>query len=305
MPDVAAARAYAKLNLTLEVLGKRDDGYHEIVSVAQSISIHDVIQFHLPPEGDFRISVEMDPPLVDPDEDLAGQAAALLGHATGASMGAYIFIRKRIPVAAGLGGGSADAAAVLRGLNRLWSTHLSVPELSRIGAAIGSDVPFSLRIGAALLRGRGERVTVLPARQPFWLALACPPYDVARKTQTLYQALTPSDWTDGARGGEIAQRVRSGDSLVGVPLINSFDRVAESVYPGFAELRDRLTAAAGAPVHLTGAGPGLFALFETRLAAAAATRRMSDLGVRCFVARSMNLERSATGARASGPSPAS
>ena len=278
---VLRARAYAKVNLSLEVLGRREDGYHEIVSLVQTISLHDLLE-GAPARG---IDVQTKPPLVDPAENLVTRAAELLAAVAGRPVGADILIRKRIPLAAGLGGGSSDAATALRLLDRLWATDLPPDALARLAARLGSDVPLFLVGGTVLIRGRGEKVEPLAALAPFWLALACPPCPQANKTRTLYSALGPDDWSDGCRTLELADRLAAGASVGDAPLPNAFDRAASETYPGFPDLRRRLTAAAGRSLHLTGAGPGLFALFETRSAAAAAVRRMAQLGVPCHLAR--------------------
>lgn len=275
------ARAYAKLNLSLEVLGRREDGYHEIVSLVQTISLYDLVEC-APARG---IDVQTEPRLVEPAENLVTRAAELLAAVAGRSVGADILIRKRIPLAAGLGGGSSDAATALRLLDRFWATDLPPDELARLAGRLGSDVPLFLVGGTVLIRGRGEQVESLAVPAPFWLALACPSSPQPDKTRALYSALGPEDWSDGRRTLEHAERLASGASPIDAPFPNAFDRVATDVYPDFADLRRRLTAAAGRPLQLTGAGPSLFALFETRSAAAAAVRRMAQLGVRCHLAR--------------------
>ena len=281
---VLRARAYAKVNLALEVLGRRDDGFHEIVSITQTISLHDDVECC--PSDTLR--VETEPPVVDPEENLVRNAAEILARKIGRLPHAQLRIAKRIPLAAGLGGGSSDAAAALRLLNRLWKGRLSRPELLRLAADLGSDVPLFVGGGAALTRGRGELVDPLPPLPRFWLALAipalsCPP----NKTRALYAALRPQDWTDGKWTAALADRLRLGSSPVGERPPNAFDRAADAVYPGFAELRDRLAVAAGTPVQLTGAGPALFALFRTRGEAAAAARRIERLGITCHVAHNV------------------
>jgi 4-diphosphocytidyl-2-C-methyl-D-erythritol kinase len=281
---VLRVRAYAKVNLSLEVVGRRDDGFHELVSVVQTISLHDLVECAAAP----TLQVATVPPLVAPDENLARRAAELLARETGRTPAAMLRIHKRIPVAAGLGGGSSDAAASLRLLDRLWATRRGQDTLVRLGAKLGSDVPLFLVGGTALMRGRGERIEPLRSVPPSWLALATPPppASLADKTRALYRALSSEDWGDGRQTLELADALRSGESAVGRRWPNSFDRAAASIYPGFAELRKRLADAARAPVQLSGAGPSLFALFASRAEAAAAAARMARLGVRTHVARS-------------------
>jgi 4-diphosphocytidyl-2-C-methyl-D-erythritol kinase len=280
---VLRLRAYAKINLPLEVLGRRPDGFHEIVSVTQTISLHDTIEAS---RAD-HLSVTMDPPLVSPEVNLVTRAASLLASATNLQPRASILVNKRIPVAAGLGGGSSDAAAALGLLDRLWQTELGLTRLRALAAELGSDVPLFLSGGMALISGRGEIVEPLPAPPTVWLALACPTFDVPDKTRALYGALEPTDWTDGAATRRLAEQIRAGQPILGAPLVNTFDAAAERVYPTFADLRASLADAAGVPVHLTGAGPSLFALFASGAETREAARRMARLGLPTFAAHSI------------------
>ncbi|GAI27125.1 unnamed protein product, partial [marine sediment metagenome] len=163
--------APAKINLVLEVLGKRDDGYHEIRSLVQTISLYDVLSFELA-EG---ISLDCTEPSLQSPDNLAIQAARLLREVSGSEKGVKIGLEKRIPWGAGLGGGSSDAAAVLLALNKLWGLDLTTSGLVGLGAKLGSDVPFFIYKGTALVEGRGERVTPLSASLPGWFVLLLPP----------------------------------------------------------------------------------------------------------------------------------
>ena len=284
LSDVLSVRAYAKVNLSLEVLGRRDDGFHDIISVVQTISLHDVVQCSLAT----RMTVDMTPAAVPAEENLATRAAKLLRRETRPRHRARLVIRKRIPVAAGLGGGSSDAAAALRALARLWSTGLERRSLARLAAAVGSDVPLFIIGGTVLACGRGDNVERLGIPRRFWLALACPPARLGDKTATLYGRLREEDWSDGRRAVALAEHLRAGGSPVSRGLANAFDRVACDAYPGFGQLRARLSQAACVPLQLSGSGPSLFALFATRAEAAAAAARMAELGVPCYVARNVS-----------------
>lgn len=276
-------RAHAKVNLALEVLGRRPDGFHEIVSVTQAISIHDVVEA----EDADTLRVELRPPLVRERENLAWRAAETLAMATGRRPAAVLRIWKRIPLAAGLGGGSTDAAAALRLLDRLWATGLGPDALASIAVTLGSDVPLFLAGGTCLIRGRGEVVERLPPAPTFWLVLVPLPLAPPDKTRVLYGALHPDAWSDGARALALAERIRRGERPTDADLVNAFDAAADAVYPDFAALRRRLSDAVGAPLHLTGAGPSLFALAPSRQAAAAASARVRALGLSARVAQSV------------------
>ncbi|MFC1956296.1 4-(cytidine 5'-diphospho)-2-C-methyl-D-erythritol kinase, partial [Chloroflexota bacterium] len=150
--------APAKLNLTLEVLGERPDGYHEIRSVIQTINLCDSLSFRMSE----NITFNSDTPGWNAEESLVSRAASLLQKTTGCSKGAIIEVNKHIPLVAGLGGDSSDTAATLRGLNQLWESGLPQEELLELAARLGSDVPFFIHSGTALVAGRGELVRTLP-----------------------------------------------------------------------------------------------------------------------------------------------
>ena len=161
-------KAFAKVNLTLEILGKRRDGYHNLASVMQTVDLYDTLEFS---EAD-DVLVTCDDDEITPEINLATKAAQALQRKTGVSLGANISIKKNIPVSAGMGGGSTDAAAALRGLNKLWKLGLSLDELTELAADVGSDVPFLVSGGTSLVQGRGEEVTpISPAKIPKFLIL--------------------------------------------------------------------------------------------------------------------------------------
>ncbi len=153
--------AHAKINLTLDVLGKRPDGYHELKSIVVQIPLHDDVELCDAPDGEMSVEMIADGvevPPVPAESNLAVRAARALAAAAGVSRGVHIRIVKRIPAGAGLGGGSADAAAVISGLNDLWNLSLSRERLCEVGATVGSDVPALVLGGAVMMEGRGERV---------------------------------------------------------------------------------------------------------------------------------------------------
>jgi 4-diphosphocytidyl-2-C-methyl-D-erythritol kinase len=275
--------APAKINLGLEILGRRDDGFHEIVSVTQTVTLADTLEAR-PAD---TLTVEMSPPLVDEGGNLVRRAAELLAAHTGRPPFAHLHISKRVPLAAGLGGGSSDAAAARRLLDRLGGTRVSQDRLQVIAAELGSDVPLFLIGGGSLVRGRGERVTQLPPARPFWLVLVCPEVSPPDKTRALYGALQPSEWSDGTRTLALAEAVQARIGVTDGDLVNGFDGPAARVYPGFRELRARVQQLARRPVHLTGAGPGLFALIPDEREARAAAARVATTGLPTHIARSV------------------
>ena len=250
------ARACAKVNLTLEALSRRDDGYHSIASVVQTIDLCDELRFTPSDRLALRCSV---PSLESPD-NLALRAAELLKERTGYSGGAEIHLEKHIPMAAGLGGGSSDAAVTLTALNELWDLNLSREELMPLAAALGSDVPFFLTGGTAMMEGRGEVVRSLPSMPVSHLVLLVPPEDVPSKTATLYRLLTPSHYTDGSVSARLAASIEAGHGPRDETLFNVFEAVAPQVFPSLEEYRRALREAGAAVARLTGSGPTLFSL---------------------------------------------
>ena len=248
-------KPHAKVNLTLEIVGRRDDGYHEIASIVQTIDLHDTLT--LEPAG--QITLECDrPDLVSPD-NLALKAAHLLRKTFGYGKGAHIVLKKRIPVSAGLGGGSSNAAATLVGLNRMWGLGLVTEELMPIAGKLGSDVPFFLRGGTAMVLGRGERVRPLPPADLSWLVLLCPPIKLHNKTATLYGRLSPRSFTRGDLTRKLEARIRGGGDVPPQFLFNAFDDVARHAFPGLERYQSTLYSLGAREIHVAGSGPTLYA----------------------------------------------
>ena len=246
----------AKVNLTLEVLGKRSDSYHEIASIMQTVSLFDRLTL----STDEELQIVTDVPELDTRDNLVYRAARLLKERTGFSKGARIGLCKDIPVAAGLGGGSSDAAATLLGLEKLWGLHLAKEDLAALAAQLGSDVPFFLSGGTTLAEGRGERISPLPSPPTSWLVLLYLPHSHENKTASAYRALSPTDYTSGCHTSRLASLIQNGATLDQHPLFNAFDGVAPALFPGTEGTWKMLEEVSGTPVHLSGSGPTLFSL---------------------------------------------
>jgi 4-diphosphocytidyl-2-C-methyl-D-erythritol kinase len=280
------ARACAKVNWVLEVVDRRPDGYHEVRTVIQTIDLCDALE--LQPTAELCLETRGEG-LPSPAENLAMKAARLLQERAAGLPGARIRLSKAVPVAAGLGGGSSDAAAVLRGLNELWALGLEQEALADIAAHLGSDVPFFLRGGIALAGGRGERITPLPDAPRQELLIAVPRLTLADKTRRMYSLLTPADYTDGSAAGRLADAIGQGrpleaDARWDEHLFNVFDGPAFQTFPELERLRRALLEAGARSVHLAGSGPAVFtpasdAAQRERLAHAA-----TQAGARAFVA---------------------
>jgi 4-diphosphocytidyl-2-C-methyl-D-erythritol kinase len=277
--------APAKINLSLEILGRRDDGYHEIVSVMQTVDLHDELTFEPGGSGGILVTGTGLPP----EEDLVYRAAQ-----QSPMPDAAITVRKRIPAGAGLGGGSSDAAATLRGLARLAAETPARDDLASAAAALGSDVPFFLRGGTAIAEGRGERITPLPDAGTAWLVVVSPPIAIPRKTERMYSALDPRDFTDGARTRSLADRIRNGKPFDDGMLYNCFGRAVFEVFPSLAKYRDWMIEAGVPSVHVCGAGPSLFALVSGEAEARAVRARMNrpKMGELVFALRTITAEES-------------
>jgi 4-diphosphocytidyl-2-C-methyl-D-erythritol kinase len=248
--------APAKINLSLEVIGKRADGYHDVRTVLQAVDLADELTFEL--ADDVRLVV--DPSRSVPVEgNLVLRAANALRDAIGTKAGAQIVLRKRIPVAAGLGGGSSDAAATLLGLRSLWAPDFPDGDIYRIATGLGSDVPFFIRGGTALGRGRGDALEMLPLPlERHAIIMTVPEAQNGDKTARMYGLLGPANFTDGTRTDELARRIRAGESLKG-GLFNAFEPVASQAYRWYNDSYG-LFSGFGGRIMLTGAGPSLFRL---------------------------------------------
>ena len=253
--------APAKLNLTLEVLAKRPDGFHEIRNVIQTINLCDSLRFQLSQ----RIEFKSDMPNWIPEDSLVSKATSLLQQATGCGKGATIEVSKRIPLVSGLGGDSSDAAAILRGLNKLWELSLSRDELLKLAVQLGSDVAFFLYGGTALVEGRGEIVTPLPPFPHMWVVLALPPVPrLTGKTERLYASLKASHYTDGQVTERLVEELKAGREFTPSFLFNTFENVAFSRFSGLRVSRDHIVKIGATNVHLAGSGPALFILVRDR-----------------------------------------
>lgn len=274
--------AKAKINLTLDVLHKRSDGYHEVEMVMQSLELSDAIDLSVRSDAAIRLQVA-GADLPADHSNLAYRAAELLQRTCCVTNGADIVLEKKIPLAAGLAGGSADAAAVLWGLNRLWKLDLPQSELERLGAQIGSDVPFCLRGGTVLARGRGEQLSDLPTMPECAVVLVKLPiavptawvYGRFRAADTVRHPDTPG-MLKALTGGVVEE--------IAACVENVLESVTVDAYPQIAEVKEELVARGALAVLMSGSGPTVFALAKDEeqarsLAAGLAERWQADVFV--------------------------
>ncbi len=278
------ALAAAKLNFALDVIGKRADGYHEVDMILQSISLYDELTAE--PSGELALWVQGDAPAGA--DNLVLRAANALREAAGCAKGASLRLTKRIPTAAGLGGGSADAAAALQVLNRLWSCGFSEVQLAAIGAKLGSDIPFCVRGGTMRATGTGIALSPLPTPAPMALLVLRPCDGVS--TQDVYGALRLHEPRDRADIPAAAAALDAGD-LRGLcaAMRNSLEAVTLAVRPQVGEAIRAMLALGALGAHMSGSGPAVFGVFEKEEDAVKARRALG--GEVCFpVSRGIVIE---------------
>ncbi|WP_350300841.1 4-(cytidine 5'-diphospho)-2-C-methyl-D-erythritol kinase [Peribacillus frigoritolerans] len=252
-------KAPAKINLALDVLFKRPDGYHEVEMIMTTVDLADRIELKEITGNHIQI-LSHNRFVPDDHRNLAYQAAFILKERFGINKGVSITIEKNIPVAAGLAGGSSDAAATLRGLNRLWKLGLSMDELAEIGAEIGSDVSFCVYGGTALARGRGEKITHLPAPPKCWVILAKPTIGVS--TADIYKRLQTSKMEHPDVPGMITAIMENNYHDVCEGLGNVLEQVTLQLYPEVANIKDQMKTFGADSVLMSGSGPTVFGLVE-------------------------------------------
>ncbi|MEW6143256.1 MAG: 4-(cytidine 5'-diphospho)-2-C-methyl-D-erythritol kinase [Chloroflexota bacterium] len=275
-------RAPAKLNLVLEVLGKRADGYHEIRSIVQTVDFCDNLE--LEPAGSFSFDCSVE--ALRGPENLVVRAARMLAETAGIKPGVRITLRKRIPQGIGLGGGSSDAAACLLGLNHLWGLGMPIDQLGTIGARLGSDVPFFLYGGTCLVEGRGERVIPMPDPSLQWMVLLFPSIrGMPEKTRRMYQALTRADFSDGSKTETVRRHIADGKPISADVLFNAFERAARLEFPGLSDVWRQFETITGEGVHLCGSGPALFSLYLTKAVAEVVVGRLRGQDIEAYAVR--------------------
>jgi 4-diphosphocytidyl-2-C-methyl-D-erythritol kinase len=271
----------AKVNLALEVLGKRPDGYHEIATVMQTVDLFDRLTLEPAP----TLSLETDDSALPTDErNLIVRAGMLLREVSGAEAGARIRLRKRIPVAAGLGGGSSDAAAALWGLNRLWKLRWSRARLAELAGQLGMDVPFFLTGGPALATGRGECLERLPPAGGYALVLVNP--RVPLSTRDVY-ARVPAGWhAEPTATRRVVEALRSRNAArMAAALTNHLEGLVAPHLPAVGRMKAALLAAGALGAVMSGSGPTVFGLARSLDHARQIRRRVNRADWACWAVR--------------------
>lgn len=251
-------KAHAKINLTLDVLGKRDDGYHEVEMIMQQISLYDDVTLRTLSKG---ISVFTGHHYVpDDDSNIAVKAAKLFFLKTGIEGGVEITIKKRIPVAAGLAGGSADAAAVLIGLNHLYDGGLTLKALMDFGKVLGADVPFCIHGGTCLSQGIGEQLTALDMHAQYWIILVKPPVGVS--TKEVYESLSVSALKAHPKTKQVVDALQCGNVYHMMEgMYNVLEEVTAQKLKVIGEIEARLMGYGAKKAMMSGSGPTVFGVF--------------------------------------------
>jgi 4-diphosphocytidyl-2-C-methyl-D-erythritol kinase len=258
---VVRIRAPAKLNLGLEILGRRPDGYHEIRTVLAMVDYLDTLSIQAEPNTTIRRRGDL--PGIDEHDDLALRALKRLQDVARSPLGASLTLDKRIPASAGLGGASSDAAAALLAGRRAWDVSLGDRHLHEIGAELGTDVPFFLNGPCSLASGNGTILRPLPPLRA-WAVIATPPLSLRAKTATLYSALSPSDMSNGDRVEGVARCILEGELPTADAFGNAFLRPLLHVVPTLTELAPAMKGAGAPFVALSGAGGSHYTLLKEK-----------------------------------------
>ncbi len=251
-------KAPAKINLMLDVLHKRPDGFHEVEMIMTMVDLADRLELSEMKRDSIIISSQAGYIPLD-EKNLAFQAARLIKDRYNVKSGVHIHLDKRIPVAAGLAGGSSDAAATLRGLNRLWRLGIPAQELQELGAELGSDVPFCVTGGTALATGRGERLTPIENPPQCWVVLAKPPINVS--TAEVYGRVRANDIAVHPSAMRMQEAIAAGDfNAVCAGLGNVLEDVTLKLHPEVQQLKEAMMKLGADGVLMSGSGPTVFGL---------------------------------------------
>ena len=268
-------KALAKINLGLDVTGRRENGYHDVRMIMQSVYLYDNVRLEKTgADGEIRLKSNLGYLPAD-ENNIAYKAAKILTEEFDIREGVQITLDKHIPVAAGMAGGSSDAAAVLFGMNRMFGLHLSQKELMDRGVKLGADVPYCIMRGTVLAEGIGEILTPLPAMPKCTVLIAKPPVSVS--TKTVYEALDSQEITEHPDIDGIIKGLEAGSlKQVAQCMGNVLEDVTIPLYPVIDQIKQEMLAAGAAGAMMSGSGPTVFGLFENRAAAKTAQKNIRE-----------------------------
>lgn len=267
-------RAYAKINLGLRILGRRPDGYHDLETVFHHINLFDELEFRLH-ENAVVVSTTLNELPTD-NSNLCVKAAHLLRDLTGTRDGVEIMLRKNIPLGAGLGGGSADAAATLKGLVSLWNIDVSMSELHSLALSLGSDVPFFLIGGTAYATGRGELLEPFALNLPYWIIVVTPPVHVS--TAWAYKNLNRKEHNERTDLRRVLTEHIHVPGVLARELANDFEESVFQAHPEIKEVRDRMLELGADCAFMSGSGASVYALTKSEATAKRLLDELSPVG---------------------------
>ncbi|AOY75185.1 4-(cytidine 5'-diphospho)-2-C-methyl-D-erythritol kinase [Clostridium formicaceticum] len=278
-------KSRAKINLSLDVLGKRPDGYHEVQMIMQQIDLYDIVTL-MDKRDTETIEIITDCEYIPRSNgNIAYKAAELLRDHFHISRGLEIHIDKRIPVAAGLAGGSANAAAVLMGLNKLWELNLSTEELMKFGVKIGADVPFCIQGGAAVAEGIGEKLTTIKGLKNVWMVIAKPSISVS--TAEVYSRLDLSKITNKPKLSTLLQALKDEDLYTLCKnMVNVLETITEKRHPMIKELKKKMVEYHALGSMMSGSGPTVFGIFKKYEKAKAAYENLKVINKQTYLVQS-------------------
>lgn len=283
--DRLSLKARGKINLTLDVLNKRPDGYHDLKMIMQTVELHDIVD--IINEGD-GIKVTCNNKLVPSDQsNIAYKAAKALGEYKGVNLNVTVSIEKNIPVAAGMAGGSSDAAAVLKGINKLFSFGLSLDELASIGRGIGADVPYCIYGGTMLAEGIGEILTPLPSFDAVNIVLVKPKIEVS--TAWVFKNFVNNAKIIKPNTNMVINAIKDRDlRAVGNNLANVLESVTTYEYPVINDIKAELIKNGALGSLMSGSGPTVFGIFEDFRSAESAYKKFIEMGnLDCYLTKTI------------------
>lgn len=281
--------ARAKINLTLDVLDRRGDGYHMVEMILQQIELADRVNIKIREECG-PIKVDSDNPNIPRGEaNIALRAAQLIRNKYGINRAIDIFIEKNIPIAAGLGGGSADAAAVIHGLNRILGLKLSLRAMMELGLSLGADIPFCIMGGAALGRGIGELLTPIKSTARLHVLLVKPPLSIS--TAWAYGSLDLNNISKRPDNAKVIRALETGDGEgIASGMVNVFETVTAKKYPEILSIKARMLETGALGTVMTGSGPTVIGLFEHRKGAETAAEYFRHLYEEVMITKTFTIK---------------
>ncbi len=280
------AKSFGKINITLEVIGRFPDGYHEIVSVMQAIELCDILSFKH--NSSQNINFQCNMPIIQNDQNLVFKAARLLKGYSEHPYGADIHLEKIIPVSSGLGGGSSNAAMTLLTLNQLWNLNLNQDTLAMLAKKIGSDVAFFLNGPSCIAEQKGDKITQIKSVQPTNIVLVVPKIDLKEKTKNMYNRISLKDHTDGTLSFKTAKLIEAGKLPTRYPMYNVFKKVAIAEFPEISFAEKAMIESGASQVQLSGSGPSLFTFTKSTNESKRISEKLAALGYNPIISKTLH-----------------